>query len=87
MNGLIAQLITSVRVTGFTLLPALTTSAKSILTMMGYIMKNRQTAIGIETTGAPFTEIAIPSSAFARPGASFPMMIPHTMQSPTHTVR
>ncbi len=53
VNGLIAQLTNSVRPTGFTLLPALITSRKSIFTMMGYIMKKRQTAMGMETTGAP----------------------------------
>ena len=46
VNGLIAQLMNRVRNTGLPLLPALITSPKSILTMMGYIMKNRQTAIG-----------------------------------------
>jgi len=51
VKGLIAQLTNSVRPTGLALLPALRTSAKSILTMMGYIMKNRQIAIGIDTTG------------------------------------
>ena len=55
VKGLIAQLINRVRNTGLPLLPALMTSAKSILTMMGYIMKNRQTAIGMDTTGAPLT--------------------------------
>ena len=52
VKGLMAQLIKSVRPTGFTFFPALSTSPKSILTMMGYIIKKRQTAIGIETTGA-----------------------------------
>ena len=55
--------------------------------MMGYIMKNRQTAIGIDTTGAPLTEIAMPSRVRARLGASFPRAIPATMHSATHTVR
>ena len=76
-----------VRKTGFPLRPALTTSAKSILTMMGYIMKKRQMAIGIDTTGAPFTDIAIPSRERATPGAILPRSIPATMQRPTHTVR
>ena len=87
VNGLIAQLMKSVRPTGLTLLPALTTSAKSIFTMMGYIMKKRQIAMGIDTTGAPPTLIAIPSSVFASPGATLPNRIPPTIQSPTHTVR
>ena len=55
VNGLIAQLTKSVRQTGLPLLPAFITSAKSILTMMGYIMKNRQIAMGMETTGASLT--------------------------------
>jgi hypothetical protein len=29
--------------------------------MMGYIIKKRHTAIGIDTTGAPLTEMAIES--------------------------
>jgi hypothetical protein len=40
------------RATGLTFFPALTTSPKSIFTMMGYIMKKRQIAMGMETTGA-----------------------------------
>ena len=55
VKGLTAQLTKSVSPTGFTFFPAFNTSAKSIFTMMGYIMKNRQTAMGIETTGAPPT--------------------------------
>ena len=55
VNGLTAQLMNSVRNTGLPLLPARMTSPKSILTMIGYIMKNRQTAIGMETTGASST--------------------------------
>ena len=82
-----AQLINSVKKTGFPLLPALMTSPKSILTMIGYIMKNRQMAIGMETTGAPLTEIDILSSVFAKLGAILPKMIPPTMHNPTHNVR
>ena len=77
----------SVSPTGFVLRPAFTTSAKSIFTMIGYIMKKRHTAIGIETMGAPLTEIAIPSRVRATPGASLPSRIPATMHSPTQTVR
>ena len=55
VNGLTAQLTNRVKNTGLPLLPALTTSPKSILTMMGYIMKNRQMAMGMDTTGAPLT--------------------------------
>ncbi len=43
VNGLTAQLMNRVSPTGRIALPACTTSLKSILTMMGYIMKNRQT--------------------------------------------
>ena len=53
VKGLMAQLIKRVKPTGLALLPALTTLAKSIFTMMGYIMKNRHKAMGTETTGAP----------------------------------
>jgi len=52
VKGLIAQFTKSVRLTGLIFCPAFRTSAKSIFTMMGYIMKKRQTAIGIEITGA-----------------------------------
>jgi hypothetical protein len=55
VKGFTAQFTNRVSETGLTLLPALTTSAKSIFTMMGYIMKNRHRAMGIETTGAPST--------------------------------
>lgn len=55
VKGLIIQFITRVNTTGLTLLPALTTLWKSILTMMGYIIKNRQIAIGMLITGASST--------------------------------
>jgi hypothetical protein len=87
VNGLTAQLINRVRNTGLPLLPALITSPKSILTMMGYIMKNRQTAMGMETTGAPLTEMAMPSRVRATPGAILPSRIPPAMHSSTHTDR
>ncbi len=50
-------------------------------------MKNRQTAMGIDTTGAPLTEIAIPSKARVTLGATLPMITPAVMQSITHAVR
>ncbi len=50
--------------------------------MMGYIMKNRHTAMGSDTR---YTDIA--SSAEASPGAARPRAMPATMHSPTHTVR
>ncbi len=52
VKGLIAQLTKRVRPTGFAFFPALMTSPKSIFTMIGYIMKKRQIAIGMDTTGA-----------------------------------
>jgi len=55
VKGLTAQLTKSVSPTGLMLLPALRTSPKSILTMIGYIMKKRHIAIGMDTTGAPST--------------------------------
>ena len=55
VNGLMHQLTNRVKNTGFPLLPALMTSPKSIFTIMGYIMKNRQMAMGMDTTGAPLT--------------------------------
>ena len=55
VNGLMAQFTNSVRPTDFPLRPALITSAKSIFTMIGYIMKKRQMAMGMEITGAPLT--------------------------------
>jgi len=55
--------------------------------MMGYIMKKRQTAIGMEMTGAPFTDIARPSSVFATDGASLPSTMPAPMQARTQNVR
>jgi hypothetical protein len=87
VKGLTAQLINSVRNTGLPLLPALMTSPKSIFTMMGYIMKKRQTAMGMETTGAPLTVIAMPSNVWATPGAILPSRIPPTMHNSTQTER
>jgi len=52
VKGLTAQFTKRVSPTGRRFRPALSTSAKSIFTMIGYIMKNRHTAIGIDTTGA-----------------------------------
>ncbi len=74
-------------VTGFALRPALSTSPKSIFTMIGYIMKKRHTAIGIETTGASLTVMAMPSRARANPGAILPSAMPAPIHKSTHTVR
>ena len=87
VNGLMAQLTNSVSHTGLPLRPARMTAAKSIFTMMGYIMKNRQMAMGMETTGAPLTLIERPSRYFATFGASLPSRMPPAMHSATQTVR
>jgi hypothetical protein len=87
VKGLMPQLINKVRATGLRARPAFTTSWKSIFTMIGYIMKNRHTAIGIDTTGASFMVIAIASRLLAKSGAISPSRMPNTMHSPTHTVR
>jgi hypothetical protein len=77
----------SVRITGLTFLPALITSEKSIFTIIGYIMKKRQTAIGIDTTGAPSIFIDKESNLAAACGAIFPSAIPAAIQRITQTVR
>ena len=50
-------------------------------------MKNRHTAIGMDTTGAPFTSRVHPSSVCANCGATRPSAMPATMHSATHTLR
>jgi len=49
VNGLTTQLATSVAIIGLGVLAAFITWLKSICTMMGYIIKNKQTATGIDT--------------------------------------
>ena len=49
VNGLIAQLIMSVIATGLGVFAAFSTFAKSIFTIIGYIIKNRQIAMGMDT--------------------------------------
>jgi hypothetical protein len=49
VKGFIAQLIKRVIPTGLGVFAAFNTSAKSIFTIIGYIMKNRQTAMGMDT--------------------------------------
>ena len=49
LKGLIAQLMKRVSRTGLGVFADLRTCEKSIFTMIGYIMKNKQTAIGIDT--------------------------------------
>ena len=87
VKGFTHQLTKSVKSTGRRLLPARTTSVKSIFTMIGYIMKKRQIAIGIETTGAPSTSSVMPSRVFASPGAIRPSAMPAAMQRKTQRVR
>ena len=55
VNGLMTQLMNRVSPTARSDFPAFSTSPKSIFTMMGYIMKNKHRAIGIEITGASST--------------------------------
>jgi len=87
LKGLTAQFTNRVNPTGLPLLPAWITSAKSIFTMIGYIMKNRQIAIGIDTTGASPTYIAIPSRVAAKLGAILPRTMPAPIHSATQRVR
>jgi hypothetical protein len=55
--------------------------------MIGYIIKKRHTAIGMDTIGASPTEIAILSRYLATPGAIFPRRIPASIHKSTHSVR
>ena len=87
VKGLTAQLIKRVSRTGLVFCPALSTSAKSIFTMMGYIIKKRQTATGMETTGAPPTDNVKPSRYETSPGAVLPKTIPAAIHRMTQTVR
>jgi hypothetical protein len=87
VNGFMAQFTKRVRPTGLAFLPAFRTSAKSILTMMGYIMKNRHTAIGMDTMGALPTYIARLSKYLDSSGANLPKTMPPTIQTATHKVR
>jgi hypothetical protein len=48
VKGLIAQLAISVAAIGFGVFPALITAVKGICTIMGYIIKNKQIATGME---------------------------------------
>jgi hypothetical protein len=82
VKGLIAQLMKRVRATGFGVFAALTTRAKSIFTMMGYIMKKRQMAMGRETW---YKDKA--SRVYARVGAIFPSVMPAPIQTMTQMVR
>jgi hypothetical protein len=52
VKGFMAQFKKSVKATGLPLLPAFMASPKSIFTIIGYIMKKRHIAMGIDMTGA-----------------------------------
>jgi hypothetical protein len=54
---------------------------------MGYIIKKRHKAIGIDTTGASPTYIASPSRNFAKEGATLPRTMPIPIHKKTHKVR
>jgi hypothetical protein len=54
---------------------------------MGYIMKNKQTAMGSDTTGASPAYSVRPSKKVARPGANLPSTIPATIHDATQKVR
>jgi phage-related minor tail protein len=82
VKGLIAQFIKRVIKTGFGVFAALTTAEKSIFTMIGYIMKKRQIAMGMETL-----KIERASSLMAICGAILPSRIPIAIQIITHAVR
>ncbi|MBA7673249.1 hypothetical protein ES703_81441 [subsurface metagenome] len=82
VKGLIAQLMIKVRITGFGVFAAETTWAKSIFTMMGYIMKNRHTAMGIDTR-----YMESESSFTAISGAILPKAMPAPMQTRTQRVK
>jgi len=82
VNGLIAQFMISVRRTGLGLFPAFITSEKSIFTMMGYIMKKRQIAMGIETWWKESL-----SRVVAIEGAILPRPTPAIIHRKTQSVR
>ena len=82
VNGLIPQLIIRVINTGFGVFADFITCVKSIFTMIGYIIKNKQMAIGIETW---YMEKSF--RAIAKSGAFFPIKIPAKIQSSTQIVR
>ena len=76
------QLMNKVNATGLGVFTTLTTSEKSIFTIMGYIIKNRQIAMGMDTL-----YIERESNLTATPGAVFPKKIPAPMQMSTQSVR
>ena len=82
VNGLIAQLIKRVSPTALGVFATFNTSAKSTLTMIGYIIKNRHIAIGMDTR-----YIESESSLNARSGIASPRPIPAPIQITTQSVR
>jgi L-asparaginase II len=82
VNGLIAQFITRVKMTGLGALTAFTTSLKSICSIMGYIMAKRNIATGI-LTWATCRELR----SWAAAGKAAPRPIPARMHNATHTVK
>jgi len=82
VNGFIAQLMNNVKATGLGVFAALTTSEKSIFTIIGYIIKNRQIAMGMD-----ILYIERESNFIATSGAIFPKKMPAPMQSKTQSVR
>jgi len=82
VKGLIAQLTTNVKMTGLGALTALTTSEKSICTIIGYIIANNKTAMGIFTWA-----MARELRNSATPGRMAPRAIPITIQRATHIVK
>jgi hypothetical protein len=82
VNGLIAQLINSVRATGLGVLATAKTFAKSIFTIIGYIIKNRHTAIGMDTS-----YMEKESSLTESSGAALPSRMPPPIHSNTQSVK
>jgi hypothetical protein len=75
-------LINKVKTTGLGVFAALNTSAKSIFTIIGYIIKNRQTAIGMDTS-----YMEKESSLTESSGATLPRRIPPPIHSNTQSVK
>ena len=82
VKGLMAQLTKRVRATGFGVFPASITFLKSIWSMMGYIMKKRQIAIGMDTLA-----YWIPFRVSEMAGKARPNPIPAIMQRITQSDR
>jgi len=82
VKGLTAQLMIMVSKTGFGALTALTTSLKSIWTMIGYIMAKSKSATGI-FTWATEREFKKPAAL----GKAAPRPIPIRIQRATQRVR